>query len=134
MIYTSFFDRMEIVPNPVSIALESPLSYSGPKASWLAPKKDFLVAYKKGIINPEQYTKRYHAQILNALDPHASVVELMDCYKDNFGKPLKNQIITLLCYEKPGEFCHRHLVAEWLGAAGYETKEWNPEDTSDSHE
>jgi len=21
----------------------------------------------------------------------------------------------LLCYEKPGDFCHRNLVAEWLG-------------------
>lgn len=23
--------------------------------------------------------------------------------------------IILLCYEKPSSFCHRHLVAEWLG-------------------
>jgi hypothetical protein len=21
---------------------------------------------------------------------------------------------VLLCYEKPGQFCHRHLVAQWL--------------------
>lgn len=21
----------------------------------------------------------------------------------------------LLCYEKTGDFCHRHLLAEWLG-------------------
>ena len=26
--------------------------------------------------------------------------------------------IVLLCYEKPGDFCHRHLVADWFG------KEW----------
>lgn len=22
--------------------------------------------------------------------------------------------VALLCYEKPGEFCHRRLVAEWI--------------------
>ena len=22
--------------------------------------------------------------------------------------------VILLCFEKPGEFCHRHLVAQWL--------------------
>lgn len=23
--------------------------------------------------------------------------------------------IVLCCYEKPNEFCHRHILAEWLG-------------------
>lgn len=23
--------------------------------------------------------------------------------------------IVLCCYEKPGDFCHRHILAEWLG-------------------
>ena len=22
--------------------------------------------------------------------------------------------IALVCYEKPGDFCHRHIVADWL--------------------
>ena len=22
--------------------------------------------------------------------------------------------VILLCFEKPGEFCHRHLVVQWL--------------------
>jgi uncharacterized protein (DUF488 family) len=30
---------------------------------------------------------------------------------------------VLLCYEKSGDFCHRHLVAEWLRRYGYEVKE-----------
>ena len=25
------------------------------------------------------------------------------------------QDFALVCYEKPGDHCHRHLVAEWLG-------------------
>ena len=30
----------------------------------------------------------------------------------------KNFDIVLLCYEKPDEFCHRHLVAEWFNRNG----------------
>lgn len=27
----------------------------------------------------------------------------------------KDRDIVLCCYEKPDEFCHRHILAEWLG-------------------
>ena len=33
--------------------------------------------------------------------------------------------IALICYEKPENFCHRHLVAEWLQEAGYQVQEYN---------
>ena len=32
--------------------------------------------------------------------------------------------IALVCYEKPEEFCHRHLVADWLRKYGHDIKEW----------
>ena len=32
--------------------------------------------------------------------------------------------VILLCYEKPGDFCHRHLVADWLTKNGTECKEY----------
>lgn len=33
--------------------------------------------------------------------------------------------VVLLCYEKPDDFCHRQLVAEWLqDKAGIEVKEY----------
>lgn len=32
--------------------------------------------------------------------------------------------IALLCYEKPDDFCHRHLVAGYLRANGYKVEEW----------
>lgn len=46
------------------------------------------------------YVKRYENEILFYLDPE-------EIYND-----LKDKI--LLCYEKPSDFCHRHLVAKWL--------------------
>ena len=27
-----------------------------------------------------------------------------------------NADIVLVCYEKKGDFCHRHILAEWLGS------------------
>lgn len=27
--------------------------------------------------------------------------------------------IALICYEKPSDFCHRHLVAQWLRDNGF---------------
>lgn len=35
--------------------------------------------------------------------------------------------VALICYEKPSDFCHRHLIAKWLRAYGVECTEW--EDT-----
>ena len=32
--------------------------------------------------------------------------------------------IALICYEKPTDFCHRHLVADWLNKNGIECEEW----------
>ena len=32
--------------------------------------------------------------------------------------------IALICYEKPSDFCHRHLVAEWLNDNGFKCEEW----------
>ena len=32
--------------------------------------------------------------------------------------------IVLLCYEKPEDFCHRHLVREWLCRNGYHAMEY----------
>lgn len=42
-----------------------------------------------------------------------------------------NVNIVLLCYEKPEDFCHRHLVADWLNSSKilpYDIKEWRKED------
>ena len=35
--------------------------------------------------------------------------------------------IALVCYEKPNDFCHRHLVGKWLRENGIECREWEPE-------
>ena len=53
----------------------------------------------------EEYTEAY-GKILRSLDPEA----LFEWLRNNS----EGKDIVLLCYEKPGDFCHRTLVAEWL--------------------
>jgi hypothetical protein len=89
--------------NAVSIAAKAPDWYIGRQFKELAPKYYFFKRYKLDG-DKEYYTKQYYKEILDKLDP-----------KEIYEKLGENAI--LLCYEKPGQFCHRRLVAEWLEKA-----------------
>ena len=120
---TSYFAKLKYIEHPVSIAGWSPNFYTGPKYTKLSPKKEWFFKWKE-LKNSGQYSdevikdayiKKYNETVLNLLDPHQVYEELCSIYGTDD--------ITLLCYEKPGDFCHRHLVAEWLNNAGYNVKE-----------
>ena len=83
----------------IGIAIRSPDFYSGLTYPFLFPKWGFLKQYK-GDHNVESYVESYYDQVLKPLDPQ-------QVYND-IGK------FTLLCWEPPGEFCHRRIVAEWI--------------------
>ena len=80
--------------------------YVGSYYSKLMPKKSFWEVWEKnrGIyseeMNNKYYVLEYYRQVLKQLDPE-------EVYKE-----LNNSV--LLCYEEADEFCHRHIVAEWL--------------------
>ena len=40
-------------------------------------------------------------------------------------RPAKSDEFALICYEKPSDFCHRHLVSEWLKERGFDIEEWD---------
>jgi hypothetical protein len=65
----------------------------------LAPKYWFFKKYKEDG-DENYYTEQYYKCVLNQLDPVKIYEEFKDC--------------VLLCYEKPGDFCHRRIVAKWL--------------------
>lgn len=87
-------------PNAVSIAAGVPRGYKGRQYKKLAPKYWLLMKYKKDG-DQEFYIAHYYEETLNKLDPQKVYNEL-------------GEDAILLCWEKPGEFCHRRLVAEWL--------------------
>ena len=111
MIYTSYFAKYK-GENGVSIARFKPKWFNGPEYLDLAPSVDLLTWWKNCDQNDEsnkmQYIESYY-NMLFELDPRK-------VYEELEGK-------VLLCYEKVGTFCHRHLVTMWLRQFGYECKE-----------
>ena len=68
--------------------------------------------YKSGQTNATEYETEF-MQYLRSIDVK-SIVE----------KVAKNRDIILCCYEKPGDFCHRHLVAQVLNENGLDVVEF----------
>ena len=110
-IYTSYFGMLKRVENPISIAIYAPKWYKGPEFKTLAPPWTLVDEFKKGDLTHVAYQEIYFRKVLDRLDPLKVAAELKSLYPGQ-----KN--ITLLCYEKPRDFCHRHLVAKWLWASG----------------
>jgi hypothetical protein len=106
--FTSYFANQKNILAPlvpVAICASPPHWFTGPNFTPLAPTLDILMAYKKHEIDDAQYVVRYQAEVLGKLDPQ----EVFDKLTAEYGPD-----VTLLCYEKPGDFCHRRLVAGWF--------------------
>lgn len=123
---TSYFGRVSMVTNPVAICGGVPDWYTGAWYKSLAPRWSFFDAYKRGKITEEGYTTEYNRQVLSRLDPHEVIEDLLELF------PPGTDVITMLCYEKPGEFCHRNLVAAWFDSYDITVKEFEPVQGHDS--
>ena len=124
MIYTSYFAKLKSLPDniiPVSICGKAPDWYTGLQYKKLAPKYDFFMKWKENHDN-DYYIKCFNEQVLDKLDILTVVRDLIDLTSANESIVGKN--FCLICYEKPSDFCHRHLVADWLNERGFECKEW----------
>lgn len=118
-IYTSYFARQgklrEAGIVPIGIALWPPKFFQGLHLQYLAPKRYMM----KDEVTREQYIQMYYRDVVGHLNPAQVIadIERMSQGKD----------AALLCYEKPGDFCHRRLFADWmLRETGLEIKEWEP--------
>lgn len=123
MIYTSYFAKLKSLPEniiPISICSKAPECYKGLQYKKLAPKYDFFMEWKKNHDN-DYYIKCFNEQVLGKLDWFQVYEELQDlaatCGKQHYE-------IALICYEKPSDFCHRHLVADWFNKNGILCEEW----------
>ena len=120
MIYTTYFAKLKKLPEnvvPIAICRYVPegLSLSCYRYFELAPNPDMLMAYKR-TGDTEKFTREYQEQILARLSPHGLINDLT--------KFASGKDIAFVCYEKSADFCHRHLVADWLRSAGYECTEF----------
>lgn len=112
MIYTSYFANLKKLPPnvvPVSICGKAPDWYNGFQYKKLAPKYGFFMEWKRNKDN-NFYIEHFNKEVLECTYPEKVILDL---YK-LIGETNQDKDIALICYEKPSDFCHRHLVADWL--------------------
>ncbi len=110
MIFTSNFKIAGHLPQAVAISMGVPRGWRGARCPVLAPPRPLIK-----IMDEATFIPLYRAQVLDTLDPHKIIRDLGG---DNF---------IMLCWEAPGVFCHRRVVAVWLEkATGIKIEEFNP--------
>lgn len=109
-IYTSYFARVKKLQemgfnNLWCVAGYAPKFFFDLKDAHfypdLAPKKLWWQYWHDNNLGNEFYVEQYNNTVLSKLDPQ----EVLKKLGDN---------AVMLCYEKSGDFCHRHLIADWL--------------------
>lgn len=113
-IYTSYYSKLKNMPED---AILMSVSRTEPKGvhvhfKWeeVAPTSEILYGYKKGTVSKEAYTAAYLDQ-LRQLYKAGRLSAFIDWAKKQ-DKP-----VILLCWEKPGDFCHRIILADALNKA-----------------
>lgn len=121
-IYTGYFAKTKEYEKlglfPVSIALKTPAFFKNPNfGGCCGPTESILYEIKNGG-SKERYIQRYKDEVLVIWKNPQILIDRL-CYVSE-GKD-----VVLCCYEKPNDFCHRHLLAEFLNEKlGLDIKEY----------
>ena len=119
-IYTTYFANVKNLPHeivPVAISRGVPRWHSGMKRYLaLAPTPDIFYNWCE-FHNEDSYRFEY-MQYLNSQLPRSEILGVLEAMSNG-------RDVALVCFERPGEFCHRHLVAEYIG----NVHEWKKDDS-----
>lgn len=118
-VYTSYFANVKNLPDnlyPIAISLYPPRGWSYPVYKRLAPTAGILRAYKE-TQDEVDYIVNFDEIILSRLNAESVMREIMRLCPEG-------KMPCLVCYEKPTDFCHRHLVAKWLKDNGHKVREY----------
>ena len=119
-IWTTYYAGLRKLPRhilPVSIAGWPPKGWKGEEYIKVAPRRSFFREYKE-TGDQESYTINYYVTVLLELSKESVVKDL----ENILSRHPECTEIALVCYEKPEDFCHRHILAAWLEE--YNIKEW----------
>ena len=105
-IYTSYFAKAAILRKagivPIGVALWPPRFFRGISMKQVAPKRYML----NDSLTDEEYIGMYRNDVLRFVDAKSFIRQLEEA-----GRGMD---VALCCFEKPNEFCHRHILAQWL--------------------
>lgn len=130
-IRTGYFGGMkkERYQNSVSISRSVPKDIKGhiPEMQDLAPSWETLNGYKNGKIDADGYTESFYRDLMKSgyaadtrifgMKEKIARLNALEALKTIAGD---SDTVTLLCWEKPGDLCHRHVIREWLGGKSFE--------------
>ena len=111
-IFTSYYGSKTLDRNRhflVQVSNSAPKGFE-PDVKWeeVVPDWDTLVKPSKdGEITEFTYRTRYNTQL------QSSAFSIVLAF-ESIAKQAAGKDIVLLCYEKPDDFCHRHVLAEWI--------------------
>ena len=106
-IYTSYFGNSKKLKQAgikvIGISLYPPRWFNGISLKQVAPTRSILFANGQ---TQEEYTRRYRSEVLSQQD--------MQQFLKTVEQASGGQDVALCCYEKPEDFCHRHILADWI--------------------
>ena len=116
-IYTSYFAKAAILRKagivPIGVALWPPRFFRGISMKQVAPRRYML----DDRLTDEEYIRMYRNDVLRLVDARSFIQALE--------RASRGMDVALCCFEKPGDFCHRHILAKWLNEqTGIEVSEF----------
>lgn len=120
MLYTSYYAKQKDnkTNNLIAISQTKPSWLEWPNQSChlvkLAPPKWLVWKYKQcRTISEEEFEEQYLLYL------NQNKEEILDIVRN-----IPDESI-LLCYERVGAFCHRHILAKWLNGNNIKIVEWD---------
>ena len=116
-IYTSYFAKAAILRKagivPIGVALWPPRFFRGISMKQVALRRYML----DDRLTDEEYIRMYRNDVLRLVDARSFIQDLE--------RASRGMDVALCCFEKPGDFCHRHILAKWLNEqTGIEVSEF----------
>ena len=110
--YTSYYGNRQLDPSRYFLVRISNSSPKGVNTDYVIKEaipdwKALVEPFKNGSLTQTDYILRYRRQ----LDSRQFTILLE---LDTIQTLADGKDVVFLCYEKPGEFCHRHIFAQWL--------------------
>lgn len=68
------------------------------------PRYWFFQKWKNKEIDNDEYAKMFKKEVLDKINKKG-IKDFLESFQED---------VFLLCYEKSGDFCHRHIVANWI--------------------
>lgn len=112
-VYTSYFSNRRNFPDNFevfSIVQYAPKWSKYRNIKDFAPSATLLRDYKRGDVTDKEYTIRY-------------MLEMSRIDIESILKSIKSDNVIFVCYEKPNEFCHRHILRNILKRYGINAME-----------